>query len=226
MIEHWWVHDLWNDNQKIELISWIFWVIASITLHELAHGWAAIWEGDDTPRVTGHMTANPVVHMGIPSMVAFLIIGIAWGMMPVNPYRFRHRKWGRILVSFAGPAMNLILAFLTLTTLGLMLNLDTVRTDGLSNIETFLFTGGFLNIILFALNMLPVPPLDGSHILANLSTTVGNWYRHPQAQMAGLLLFFALMWSGLFGAAFTYVQRKSLEYALFVAKTLHSLTFG
>ncbi|MDP7006011.1 MAG: hypothetical protein QF718_07365, partial [Phycisphaerales bacterium] len=86
----WWVHELWNAGRGTELVSWIFWVIASITLHELAHGWAAIWEGDDTPRVTGHMSANPIVHMGLPSLILFLILGIAWGMMPVNPYRFRH----------------------------------------------------------------------------------------------------------------------------------------
>ena len=76
------------------------------------------WEGDDTPRVTGHMTVNPVVHMGLPSMILFLILGIAWGMMPVNPYRFRHGKWGRILVSSAGPMMNLVIAFVVLTVLG------------------------------------------------------------------------------------------------------------
>ncbi len=213
----WWVHDLWMSGRGIELVSWIFWVIASITLHELAHGWAAIWEGDDTPRVTGHMTANPVVHMGVPSMIAFLIIGIAWGMMPVNPYRFRHGKWGRIFVSFAGPAMNLLLAFCALTVLGFMINPTVEQT----NIETFLLTGGFLNLLLFALNLLPVPPLDGSNILANLSSTVAGWYRHPQAQIAGLLLFFALIWSNMFSSAFMWANYISARYALFIWSLVH-----
>jgi Zn-dependent protease len=208
----WWVHDLWMAGRGIELVSWIFWVIASITLHELAHGWAAIWEGDDTPRSTGHMTANPVVHMGLPSLIAFLFIGIAWGMMPVNPYRFRHGKWGRIFVSFAGPAMNLLLAFVVLTILGFIIDPMTEQT----HLETFLLTGGFLNLILFALNMLPVPPLDGSNILANLSTTVAGWYRHPQAQFAGLLLFVALIWSNLFSAVFMWANELAARYALFI----------
>ena len=213
----WWVHDLWMSGRGIELVSWIFWVIASITLHELAHGWAAIWEGDDTPRVTGHMTANPVEHMGVPSMIAFLIIGIAWVMMPVNPYRFRHGKWGRIFVSFAGPAMNLLLAFCALTVLGFMINPTVEQT----NIETFLLTGGFLNLLLFALNLLPVPPLDGSNILANLSSTVAGWYRHPQAQIAGLLLFFALIWSNMFSSAFMWANYISARYALFIWSLVH-----
>ena len=213
----WWVHDLWMSGRGIELVSWIFWVIASITLHELAHGWAAIWEGDDTPLTTGHMTANPVVHMGVPSMIAFLIIGIAWGMMPVNPYRFRHGKWGRILVSFAGPAMNLLIAFVVLTILGCITNPQVEQT----NVEAFLLLGGFLNLILFALNMLPVPPLDGSNILANLSTTIGGWYRHPQAQMAGLLLFFALIWSNMFGVAFMWANYLAARYAIFIWSLLN-----
>lgn len=213
----WWVHDLWMSGRGIELVSWIFWVIASITLHELAHGWAAIWEGDDTPRVTGHMSASPVVHMGMPSIIAFLIIGIAWGMMPVNPYQFRHGKWGRILVSFAGPAMNLAIAFVVLTVLGFIVDPSAEQT----HIETFLLTGGFLNLILFALNMLPVPPLDGSNILANLSATVGSWYRHPQAQMAGLLLFFALIWSNMFSAAFMWANYIAARYALLIWQILN-----
>ena len=88
----WWIHDLWQSGQGTLLVSWIFWVIASITLHELAHGWAAIFQGDDTPLVTGHMTANPVVHMGIPSIFIFLLLGIAWGAMPINPYKLRNKK--------------------------------------------------------------------------------------------------------------------------------------
>jgi len=191
-------------------------VIFSITLHELAHGWAAIWEGDDTPRVTGHMTVNPVVHMGLPSMIFLLIMSIAWGMMPVNPYKFRHGKWGRILVSFAGPAMNLVIAFVVLTVLGFVIEQPRAFEVSQTDVETFLLTGGFLNLMLFALNMLPVPPLDGSNILANLSNTVASWYSHPRAQMAGLLLFFLLIMTNMFGVAFMWARDSAEGYALFV----------
>jgi Zn-dependent protease len=212
----WWVHYYWNAGMGTELVAWIFWVIFSITLHELAHGWAALWEGDDTPRVTGHITVNPVVHMGLPSMILFLIMGIAWGMMPVNPYKFRHGKWGRILVSFAGPAMNLLIAFVVLTVLGFVIEQPRAFEVSQTDLETFLLYGGFVNLMLFALNMLPVPPLDGSNILANLSSTVGSWYRHPRAQMAGLLLFFLLIMTNMFGVAFMWARDSAEMYALFV----------
>jgi len=214
----WWVHDLWNSGRGTELVSWIFWVFASITLHELAHGWAAIWEGDDTPRTQGRMTANPVVHMGMPSIVVFLIIGIAWGMMPVNPYKFRHGQWGRILVAAAGPMMNLALAVVSLTILGFIF---TPWESSANPIKTFLMMSGFLNLVLFALNMLPVPPLDGSVILANLSSTVARWYTHPQAQMAGLLVFLAMIWSNMFGVVFSFAQEISLNYADFISNLIN-----
>ena len=204
----WWVHELWQNGQGTELVSWIFWVIAAITLHELAHGWAAIYEGDDTPITTGHMTANPIVHMGVPSIVVFFLLGIAWGLMPINPYRFRHGKWGRILVAAAGPVMNLVLAFITLTILAFVIDLEGEQTD----LTIFLFTGGFLNLVLFAFNLLPIPPLDGSVILSNLSTTVARWYSHPQAGIAGLLFLLFLIWTNAASFAFMYAHQVAGAY--------------
>ena len=204
----WWVHELWQNGQGTELVSWIFWVIAAITLHELAHGWAAIYEGDDTPIVTGHMTANPIVHMGVPSIVVFLLLGIAWGLMPINPHRFRHGKWGRILVSAAGPVMNLVLAFINLTILAFVIDLEGEQTD----LTIFLFTGGFLNFVLFAFNLLPIPPLDGSVIISNLSPTVARWYSHPQASIAGLLFLLFLIWTNAASFAFSLAHQVAGAY--------------
>ena len=202
------MHELWQNGQGTELVSWIFWVIAAITLHELAHGWAAIYEGDDTPIVTGHMTANPIVHMGVPSIVVFLLLGIAWGLMPINPHRFRHGKWGRILVSAAGPVMNLVLAFINLTILAFVIDLEGEQTD----LTIFLFTGGFLNFVLFAFNLLPIPPLDGSVIISNLSPTVARWYSHPQASIAGLLFLLFLIWTNAASFAFSLAHQVAGAY--------------
>ncbi len=87
-------------------------LIISVTLHELAHGFAAVSQGDDTPQKTGHLTLNPVVHMGWESIIFLCIAGIAWGKMPVNPCKFRSAKLSNILVSAAGPLCNLALAIL------------------------------------------------------------------------------------------------------------------
>ncbi|VAX40844.1 hypothetical protein MNBD_PLANCTO03-1356, partial [hydrothermal vent metagenome] len=84
----WWVEVYWQQD-KVLLVSWVFWLFVSIVLHELAHGFAAIRCGDRTPIELGHMTPNPLVHMGPASLIAFALFGLAWGSMPVNPSRFR-----------------------------------------------------------------------------------------------------------------------------------------
>lgn len=152
------------------LVSWIVIVIGSIVLHELAHGWAAIRFGDRTPIDLGHMTWNPLVHMGVVSLVCFAVIGIAWGAMPVDPTRMRGR-FSMALTLLAGPAMNVALwgAAVVLGPvwdgLAPMLGLsDTL----IGNVSAFLFYGALLNAALAVFNMIPIPPLDGGRIAAEL----------------------------------------------------------
>jgi Zn-dependent protease len=102
-------------------------VIFSITIHELAHGLAAMSQGDDTPKRLGHLTWNPVVHMGIESLIFLVVTGMSWGQMPVNPSNFRDRKWGGILVSAAGPLSNFCLSFIFVLVLQISLNYDSSR---------------------------------------------------------------------------------------------------
>ncbi|MEL7355605.1 MAG: site-2 protease family protein [Cyanobacteria bacterium J06560_6] len=135
-------------------------IIFSITLHELAHGEAAIAQGDNTPTKTGHMTLNPVVHMGWPSLVFLLIAGVAWGQMPVNPDRFREGRRGRILVAAAGPLSNLALAFISLV----FYNFEKMAMTETSFLAEFWYLAAGTNLMLFFFNLLPLPPLDGFQI--------------------------------------------------------------
>ncbi len=191
----WWVHELYHNGEKVLLVSWMFWVITSIVLHELAHGWAALWQGDDTPRRYGHMTWNPLVHMGPMSLLMFAAVGIAWGQMPVDPSRFKWGRQGRFVVAAAGPAMNVALALIALTLLPIWLKLahGGVNDPLYSNVAEFLWVGGWLNFVLAMFNLLPIPPLDGSNILAGLWLRWYIWMQNPQFMMVGffiLLVFF------------------------------------
>ena len=188
----WWVSDFARAGLYIQLISWIFWVLLSITLHELAHGWAAIWQGDDTPIRMQRMTANPIVHMGLHSLVMFALCGIAWGMMPVNRYNFRDGHKGDIYVSAAGPAMNLLIAALCLVMLTLWGRFVPAGSALVGNVATFLYLGIALNLILAPFNLLPIPPLDGSRILAGFSPHFRELFQRPQAQLFGLFAFLVI----------------------------------
>lgn len=198
----WWVTDILGDDPSgyIRLLSWIFWVIFSICLHELAHGWAALEQGDDTPRVTGHMTINPLVHMGRMSLLMFALIGIAWGAMPVNPSRFRDGRFGDAKVAAAGPVMNLVLAICALTILGALEATTAGSAAGaaafIDLLKPFLEIGGRLNIALMALNLLPIPPLDGSTILRSLVPATERIYSHQNVDRFALLALLAVFFFG------------------------------
>jgi Zn-dependent protease len=188
----WWIHEHLAAGEYVELASWAFWVLLSITLHELGHGWAAIRQGDDTPIRSGHMTANPVVHMGVQSLVMFALCGIAWGAMPVNPARFRGGRRGDMIVSAAGPAMNALLALACLVLLTAWVALVPDHLPLWRNGALFLFTGFWLNLFLIPFNLLPIPPLDGAHVLAAFSRRIRALYAHPEAPIVGLVLFLAV----------------------------------
>lgn len=209
----WWVADLWQSPTRgpVWVVSWLVWIIASIVLHELAHGVVAIRYGDDTPRHAGHMTWNPLVHMGGYSLLALAIFGIAWGAMPVDSSRLRGRH-AEALVLAAGPATNLVLAIITTVLLifwdpfaaGLITPAVTVGEPLGSNLSIFLFVGAFLNLILVMFNLLPVVPLDGGRILACyvepyrrfVETEHGMWI-----SFGGMLLFFWFAGGVIFPAA-------------------------
>lgn len=148
-------------------------VMVSVVLHELGHALAATWEGDPTPRLRGHFTWNPVVHMGWLALALLAVVGVTFGRTPVTPAYFRHRRWGEAIVAFAGPATNLVLALVAtvvLATLAGLGRLDLHDRGSFVSLVTgahaslaavFWFQVLWMNVTLFFLNMIPLPPLDG-----------------------------------------------------------------
>jgi Zn-dependent protease len=137
--------------------------LISIVLHELGHALAATWEGDPTPKLRGHLTWNPVVHMGWISIAALCIAGLGWGQTPVTRSFFRHRRWGEALVSFAGPAADLLL--IAVGAVALVLS----RRGGAHDyVELFWWVMVWWNCVLFIFNMFPIPPFDGFGVLDGL----------------------------------------------------------
>ncbi len=162
-------------NDPIYYFTLVICVTLSIVLHELGHGFAAIQQGDDTPIVTGHITWNPLVHMGPMGLGLLCVVGIAFGVMPVNPRRFRDR-YGDAFVAAAGPLVNGVLAILSLTTLAMLLSqgIDP-RVAGVNP----LWIMGLLNIVLFLFNLVPIAPLDGSVVLGSFVPSYRNFIRNP-----------------------------------------------
>jgi Zn-dependent protease len=149
-------------------------LIVLLTFHELAHGWAAWKCGDDTARLQGRLSLNPIMHIdpiGTVLLPLFMIFGpsgltrfaIGWAKpVPVNPYNLKNPRWDDILVSMAGPAMNLVLAVALIAFARVAVIFQSAEAVGL-----FLQMAQ-LSLLLCFFNLIPIPPLDGSHVLRNL----------------------------------------------------------
>ncbi len=191
--------------------AFLFWGLAAIVLHELGHGFAAVWQGDDTPRREGRLTLNPLVHMGWLSIVFLCLVGIAWGSMPTDPSRFRWGRKGRVFVALAGPAVNLALGLLSWAVIAVMLAYHHKNgTEPSEQALWFWLRGGLLNFVLLAFNLLPLPPLDGAQALAGVSRTFWKWLHDPFALRVSFIALLVFMFSGLSSIMFEAVSRLGL----------------
>ncbi|OGZ18171.1 MAG: hypothetical protein A2V72_00340 [Candidatus Nealsonbacteria bacterium RBG_13_37_56] len=160
----------------MEYLFVIIILIFSVIIHEIAHGGIAYYLGDPTAKYAGRLTLNPLKHLDpIGSIVVpiFLVImaqvtggGIIFGWakpVPVNPYNFRDQKYGSLKVALAGPGSNLSIALV----FGLILRLfpGLFVIEGLVLMFSYIV---YINILLAVFNLIPVPPLDGSHIFFSL----------------------------------------------------------
>ena len=138
-------------------------IIIGLTLHELAHGYVAYRLGDSTAARQGRLTINPVAHIDPIGFIALFLVGFGWAKpVPVNPFNMRDPQRGMLLVSLAGPAANMVVAIVTTILLGL--GIATLFPYGQDIVVRIIY----INIVLAVFNLLPIPPLDGSKILAGL----------------------------------------------------------
>lgn len=184
------------DPQQFVIIVLCF--VVSITVHEFAHAWTANRLGDDTARLLGRITLNPVAHFDPIGFLFLLLIALGgnllgWGKpVPVNAYRLVGGKRGMALVAAAGPLSNLIIAL----ALGLPIQfLPGVFASLPPLARAFIETLVLLNIALAAFNLIPLPPLDGLKILTGLLPDFWTPVLAPLDRY-GFIILFLLFFSG------------------------------
>ena len=170
-----------------QLITWVPGLIIGVVLHEYAHGYIAYKSGDNTAKSLGRLTLNPIAHIDLfgsillPLLLILINSGIVFGYakpVPINPGYFRNYRKGLRYTSLAGPVTNLIFAFVVGLVYGLFFYIFFKSTNVMLTSDTFgfnafilisqIFEGAiYINIFLAILNFIPIPPLDGSKILAS-----------------------------------------------------------
>jgi len=190
-------------------------LIFSIVVHEVAHAWQARREGDDTAEQLGRITLNPISHLDLfgSFIVPFLLylahtnFIFGWAKpVPVNPAKYRSPIWGDIRVSLAGIISNLGLAVLATFGAAIVLKVTSLTGSPPSRLAETLslmaYWGILINLVLAFFNLIPIPPLDGSHVLFHaLPRPVAVWY--AQVGRYGLLLLIALLY---LSDLFTYLM--------------------
>jgi len=187
-------------------------LIFSAIVHEVMHGVAAEWLGDKTARYAGRITLNPISHLDpVGSIFLPLILSLthspilfAWAKpVPYNPYNLRPGRWSEAIVAGAGPASNLVIALLC----GLVIRLGVLGSD----VSQILYLVVVMNVMLCVFNLVPIPPLDGSKVLAallpkSLAYRYANWRAALEMNPAigMMIILFLVIGLGSYYSSFIY----------------------
>lgn len=178
----------------IDTLIWLPAILIALTFHEFAHGWVADRLGDTTPYYQGRLTLNPLPHIDWVGFLMLLIFKFGWAKpVQVNPLNFKNvsYKKGMMMVSLAGPGMNMLLALVSMLLLKLLIPYQSSQWIAL--FVPLLTPLVYINLILAAFNLIPVPPLDGSKILAGILPDSGARFMYSLEQYGPLILLLLIV---------------------------------
>ena len=202
---------------QVDFIYQIAILIMSVVIHEVSHGYAASFLGDQTARYQGRLTLNPLKHLDffgsflLPLLLYISKVGIILGWakpVPYNPYNLRPGRWSEAIVAFAGPAANILLALI----FGILLRVGILTqaswaTPAFAEITAVIVV---INILLAIFNLVPIPPLDGSKILFSLFPEKLYKVREflEKYGLVFIIIFICFLWQFIFplvGATFRLI---------------------
>ncbi len=204
-------------------------ILLALILHEWAHGYVAYRLGDPTAKMMGRLSLNPLHHLDPVGTILMLVAGFGWAKpVPINPNNFSHPRRDDFLVSIAGITMNILL-FAVFFTIGYVLfeplTRATMAAGSTNTIQyyllQFIFTTAIVNLSIAIFNLIPIPPLDGSHVLNDLILK-GNLFVKRKTAQLGMGLLMLLSFTGILGKGMGIV----VNWVWNGASTLLASVFG
>ena len=174
-------------------------LLIGLSAHEFAHAYAAYKLGDDSQRFQGRLTLNPIKHIDPMGFLLLMLLGFGWAKpVVINSRKFKNYRRDDTLVSIAGPLANLVLAIIFTILVGITF---VIMSKGGSSQITYIIMeilriGIYINLVLMIFNLIPIPPLDGHHILGNIfGAPVWNFY-YKYADMFRIALILIIVLGG------------------------------
>jgi len=179
-------------------------LLYSIIAHEVAHGWTASLFGDNTAKLSGRLSLNPIPHLDPLGTLMLFFVGFGWAKpVPVDYRKLGNSRKAIVAVSLAGCATNILIAAIAL----FLLHFNIFRANPF--FAPALFITARINIILGSLNLIPVPPLDGSRVLMEFLPDSAK-YSFARLERYGFFIVIVLLWTGLLSPIITFVQNLIL----------------
>ena len=176
------------NGQIVTFVALLVTIIISLSFHEFGHAWSAKKFGDDTAERLGRLTLNPIPHIDPTGLLMIVLVGFGWAKpVPTDPRNF-NSFWATFFIALAGPAANLLLAFLAINLFGLAVAYEI--TFLLSNgTITFFYWFTYINLLLMLFNLIPLGPLDGHYILPYfLPKKLSLLYRQVNQKFGGFAI--------------------------------------
>ncbi len=181
-------------------------LLYSVIIHEIAHGWVASRFGDNTAKHSGRLSFHPASHIDPMGAIAIFLVGFGWAKpVPVNYSNLSPSRRGIISVALAGCVVNILIAIIAL----FLLQFSAFNSNSL--FAPILYITARINLILASLNLIPIPPLDGSRVLREFLPTRAK-YKLAVLEPYGFFIIIGLLWTGLLTPIISFIQGAILVF--------------
>ena len=196
----------------VSVLSRCFVVFCCLPIHELAHGWVANLLGDNTAKNQGRLTFNPLAHLNPIGTIMIFLFGIGYANpVPINLNNFKKPKQGMALTALAGPVSNVLLGFISVFICYAIQKFTGYQAEGSigSAIAAFFYFAAYVNVTLAVFNLLPIPPLDGSKVLAAVLPDKA-YYKYMQYERYVMLAVLILLFTGVLDRPISFLSNAMM----------------